>query len=121
MLGTARAWLEKEASEEEKMQLFLYLGREVGPEEIHWELIRLAMMSVADTVVFPMQDLLGLGAEARMNRPAIKEGNWQWRLLPDQINPSLTRRLLEMTYIYGRAPTRAEVEGRKTEEVGSRV
>jgi 4-alpha-glucanotransferase len=115
--NTARGWLETDASEEEKKQLFLYLGREVEPEKIHWELIRLAMMSVADTVVFPMQDLLGLGAEARMNRPAVKEGNWQWRLLPDQIDLPLTRRLLEMTRIYGRAAGETRC---KPEEVGSR-
>jgi 4-alpha-glucanotransferase len=100
--NTARAWLEEDATEEEKRQLFLYLGREVVPEGIHWELIRLAMMSVAHTVILPMQDLLGLGAEARMNRPAVKQGNWQWRLRTDQINPALTDRLLEMTRVFGR-------------------
>ncbi|MEW6668198.1 MAG: 4-alpha-glucanotransferase [Thermodesulfobacteriota bacterium] len=114
--NTARAWLEIEASKKEKRQLFQYLGRKVGPGEIHWELIRLAMMSVADTVVLPMQDLLGLGAEARMNRPSVSEGNWEWRLLPEQIGLPLARRLVEMTHIYGRAPRETR---RRSEEVGS--
>ncbi len=61
------------------------------------------MMSVANTVIFPMQDILGLGEEARMNRPATVEGNWQWRMLPDLVTPDLADRLLEMTETYGRS------------------
>jgi 4-alpha-glucanotransferase len=60
------------------------------------------MMSVADIVIFPMQDLLGLGGEARMNRPATAGGNWQWRFLPEQVTESLVERLGKMTEIYGR-------------------
>jgi 4-alpha-glucanotransferase len=101
--NTVRGWFDREASDEEKRRLCLYLGREPSSGEIHWEMIRLAMMSVADRVVFPMQDLLGLGAEARMNRPGKKDGNWQWRLFPEQLAPPLSRRLLEMTRGCGRA------------------
>jgi 4-alpha-glucanotransferase len=101
--NTVRGWFEKEATPEEKARLFLYLGREVTEEEVHWELVRLAMMSVANTAILQMQDILGLGEDARTNRPAKRDGNWQWRLLPDQLTPSLTKRLLEMTEIYGRA------------------
>ncbi|MBN1103332.1 MAG: 4-alpha-glucanotransferase [Deltaproteobacteria bacterium] len=100
--NTVRGWFDGEAADEEKRRLFLYLGREVSSGEIHWEMIRLAMMSVADRVVFPMQDLLGLGTEARMNRPGKKDGNWQWRLLQKQLAPPLARKLLEMTRAYGR-------------------
>lgn len=99
---TARSWFEQEASREERSRLFAYLGREVAPEEIPWALIRLAMMSVAEKTILPMQDILGLGAGARMNRPARKEGNWQWRLLPRHLTPLLTRKLLEVTEVYGR-------------------
>jgi 4-alpha-glucanotransferase len=101
--NTAKGWFEKEAKQEEKTRLAIYLGREIAAKEVHWELVRLAMMSVANTAIIPMQDILGLGEPARMNRPAKKDGNWRWRLLPDQLTPSLTRRLLEMTQIYGRA------------------
>ena len=62
-------------------------------EDIHWELIRLAMMSVANMVIFPMQDILGLGEEARINRPATTEGNWQWQLLVEQLTPVLANKL----------------------------
>jgi 4-alpha-glucanotransferase len=100
--NTVRGWFEEEATPGEKGRLFHYLGRETPVEELHWELIRLAMMSVANIVIFPMQDILGLGGEARMNRPTTTEGNWQWRLLPEQLTNPLAERLLEMTEIYGR-------------------
>jgi len=101
--NTVRGWFEREASPEIKERLFRYLGREVPAEDIHWELIRLAMMSVANMVIFPIQDILGLGQEARMNLPATAEGNWQWRLLPDQLTSSIADKLRGMTELYGRA------------------
>jgi 4-alpha-glucanotransferase len=61
-------------------------------------------MSVADTAIIPMQDLLGLGAEARMNRPATTDGNWAWRLVAEQIGPSLSAKLTAITELYGRVP-----------------
>jgi 4-alpha-glucanotransferase len=100
--NTVRGWFEREASPEVKDRLAFYLGREVTPEEVPWELIRLAMMSVANTVIFPMQDLLGLGEEARMTLPASTDGNWAWRLSPDLVTPGLAQALREITEIYGR-------------------
>ncbi len=100
--NTVRGWFDREVTPEIKRRVFQYIGREVSSEEIHWELIRLAMMSVADMVIFPMQDILGLGEEARMNRPATTKGNWQWRLLPGQLTPSVADKLRDMTEIYGR-------------------
>lgn len=70
--------------------------------EIHWDLIRLAFMSVADIALIPMQDLMGLGNEARMNYPSSDSGNWQWRYSSDQINGEIERRLRELTETYGR-------------------
>jgi 4-alpha-glucanotransferase len=101
--NTVRGWFEDEASPEDKRRLFRYLGREVPGEEIHWALIRLAMMSVAKWVILPMQDVLGLGTEARMNRPSIAHGNWEWRLLPGQVTPLVSERLLEITEASGRS------------------
>ena len=100
--NTARGWFEHEATPEDKQRLSRYLGREVTAETIHLELIRLAMMSVADRVVFPMQDILGLDESARMNRPARKQGNWGWRVLSSQLTPELSRKFSEMTEIFGR-------------------
>jgi 4-alpha-glucanotransferase len=100
--NTIRGWFDGEAAPEERWRLFRYVGREVPANEVHWELIRLAMMSVARMVIVPMQDILGLGGEARMNRPSVADGNWDWRMSPEPIAPEVMWRLLEMTEIYGR-------------------
>ena len=101
--NTARAWFEKEADNQVKERLSRYAGKVITAETVHWELIRLAMMSVANTAILSMQDLLGLGEQARMNRPARETGNWEWRLMPDQLTAPLARELLDMTEIYGRS------------------
>lgn len=101
--NTVKGWFRNEATSDDRKRLFEYLGREAPLEELHWELIRLVMMSVANAAVFPMQDVLGLDERARMNRPATQEGNWRWRLLPEQLTPELARKLAEMTKTYGRA------------------
>jgi 4-alpha-glucanotransferase len=61
-----------------------------------WPLIRLAMSSVADTAIFPVQDLLELGREARMNLPGVADGNWAWRLPAGKLTPALAKRLRAM-------------------------
>jgi len=101
--NTVKGWFAKEARPEDQRRFFRYLGREVSKKEIHWEFIRLAMMSMADTAIIPMQDVLGLGKEARMNKPATTRGNWQWRLLSEQLTSFIAERLLEVTVTYGRA------------------
>jgi 4-alpha-glucanotransferase len=70
--------------------------------EIHWDFIRALMGSVADTVVFPMQDLLGLGTEARMNMPGRPSGNWLWRNQEGWFDEATQTRLRELTELYGR-------------------
>lgn len=100
--NTARGWFEREATPDIKKRLFQYLGEEISAGKIHCVLIRLAMMSVAKAAIFPMQDILGLGEEARMNRPATTENNWRWRLSPEQVAPSIIDKLREITELYGR-------------------
>jgi 4-alpha-glucanotransferase len=102
--NTAKGWFLEEARAEERERLSAYVGHRVSAEEIHWELTRLCFMSVADTAILPMQDLLGLGSEARMNRPATTEGNWAWRFVPQQITPTLVAKLAKTTALYGRMP-----------------
>jgi len=70
--------------------------------EINWDFIRLALMSVADTAIIPMQDVLGLGSEARMNLPGTAEGNWCWRMAPGMLTESIKDRLEELAALYGR-------------------
>jgi 4-alpha-glucanotransferase len=77
-----------------------YLGTD--GRAIHWDMIRLALSSPANTAIIPAQDLLGLGNEARMTTPATTTGNWQWRLRPGRLTPTLATRLREMTEAYDR-------------------
>jgi 4-alpha-glucanotransferase len=102
--NTVHGWFVEEASADERARLSAYVGHTVSAEEVHWELTRLCFMSVADTAIMPLQDLLGLGSEARMNRPATTEGNWAWRFVPEQIAPSLSAKLSKLAEIYGRIP-----------------
>ncbi|MDD5438763.1 MAG: 4-alpha-glucanotransferase [Candidatus Omnitrophica bacterium] len=100
--NTVRGWFDKEASPDEKRRLFRYFGRELTADQINWDLIRLALMSVADLTVFPLQDIIGLGIEGRMNTPSVPTGNWSWRFKQDQVTQQITDRLAEMTWVYGR-------------------
>jgi len=100
--NTVRGWFEKDANDENRERLFCYLGRVVPIHDIHWEFIRLAMMTVANTAIIPMQDILGLDDKARMNRPGTTEGNWEWRLSPGQLTLPISRQLKDMTELYGR-------------------
>jgi 4-alpha-glucanotransferase len=77
-----------------------YLG--VHGDEIAWDCIRAALMSVADTAIIPMQDVLSLGTEARMNLPGQPMGNWAWRVLASQLTGELAQRLGHLTSLYGR-------------------
>jgi 4-alpha-glucanotransferase len=70
--------------------------------EIHWDLIRCALASVASIAVVPAQDLLGLDSSARMNVPAVKDGNWTWRLEPGALTPEIGARLRALTELFGR-------------------
>jgi 4-alpha-glucanotransferase len=85
---------------EERGFVLRYLGTD--GREIHWDLARLALSSVADTAILPLQDILGLGSEARMNTPGIGVGNWGWRFREDQLDATCRTRLRELTAIYGR-------------------
>jgi 4-alpha-glucanotransferase len=102
--NTAKGWFLNEAGAAGRERLSIYVGHKVAAEDVHWELTRLCFMSVADTAIVPLQDLLGLSAEARMNRPATTEGNWAWRFVPEQIPPSLGIKLAKLGELYGRIP-----------------
>lgn len=71
-------------------------------DEIHWAFIRTLMASVADTVIFPVQDVIGAGAEARMNIPGTANGNWRWRLRGEALTEEIASRLRSMVETYER-------------------
>jgi 4-alpha-glucanotransferase len=99
---TTLGWF-NQLSEQEKESITQYLGH-LSPEGVHWDFIRLALSSVADLAITPVQDLLGLGTEARMNFPSKAEGNWEWRYRAGALTDSLRDRLKLITHTYGRAP-----------------
>ncbi|MCG6896043.1 MAG: 4-alpha-glucanotransferase [Thiocapsa sp.] len=72
--------------------------------EVHWDFIRGALASVAALALFPMQDVLGLGPEACMNRPGTSEGNWVWRYRDDMLTDAAADRLRVLSRLYGRLP-----------------
>jgi 4-alpha-glucanotransferase len=84
----------------EKARALEYLAAD--GREMNWTLIRALLASVADTAIVPMQDVLGLGSEARMNTPATLGGNWRWRLRGDALAPAPAARLARMVELYGR-------------------
>jgi 4-alpha-glucanotransferase len=84
----------------ERRNVQIYLGRDGS--DISWDLIRLALASVAELAVVPMQDVLGLGSAARMNTPGQAGGNWGWRYTPDMLTIELVERLRGLTAVYGR-------------------
>jgi 4-alpha-glucanotransferase len=75
--------------------------------EIHWDFIRTLLASVADVAIVPLQDVLGLGSEARMNLPGRPGGNWRWRVAPGAVKTHAEQRLREMNENYGRCARRA--------------
>jgi len=79
-----------------------YLARD--DDNVPWEFVRLVQASVADLAVAPLQDVLGLGSEARMNTPGQASGNWSWRFAWEDVAEWLTPALAEMARVYGRLP-----------------
>jgi 4-alpha-glucanotransferase len=96
---TARGWYAS-APEKERHFARSYLGRDGS--DFTWDLIRAGMASVADTFVAPLQDILDLGPEARMNFPGRPGGNWGWRCRREQLTDAVRERLRDLTETYGR-------------------
>ena len=90
----------KTAPKREREHVLDYFGTE--GEDLHWDFIRWLFASVADTAIVPLQEVLSLGPESRMNYPSRLGGNWSWRFLPDALTPEIRQRLRRMTELYGR-------------------
>ncbi|MEP6831922.1 MAG: 4-alpha-glucanotransferase [Gemmatimonas sp.] len=92
----------RSAADIEREHAFARRYLDTDGREMNWTLIRAALASVADTVLVPMQDILGLGSEARMNLPGRQAGNWKFRFDWSQLTPDLTRRLRELNTLFDR-------------------
>lgn len=91
-------------SDKERQDVLTYLGC-VSHDGIHWDMIRLAFSSIANFAIVPLQDVLGLGTEARMNFPGKQEGNWEWRYREHDLNQDVRDRLKHITHFFDRAPS----------------
>jgi 4-alpha-glucanotransferase len=101
--NTTRGWFET-LPEDQRLNLWNYLRRPAGKsEDVAWELIRLAWSSVAGLAIAPLQDLLNLGAEARMNLPGSTEGNWRWRSTDEMLPEPVFDRLRKLTMMSDRS------------------
>jgi 4-alpha-glucanotransferase len=100
-----------EQVETERNAVLAYLGASDGTE-IHWDMIRMCLLSVANTAIFPVQDVLGLGSEARMNQPGRATGNWEWRVDANALDARLAERLAKLTRLFGRQLSAANTPAR---------
>ena len=89
------------ADEHVKDHVRRYLGRDAS--DVSWDMLRVAWASVGALAVAPLQDVLNLGSEARMNTPGRAAGNWGWRFTVAQLTPWVLDRLADLTTMYGRA------------------
>ncbi|MGL4649693.1 MAG: 4-alpha-glucanotransferase, partial [Caldilineaceae bacterium] len=106
---TSVGWYRKSANDHER-DFFRRYFRTDG-HDAAWTLIDGAFGSVAAVAIVPLQDLLSLGTEARMNLPGRASGNWGWRFVPEQLTGHLAHRLLETTTLFGRDPKTYEGKG----------
>jgi 4-alpha-glucanotransferase len=91
---TTLGWWNHGISEQEKLAVFIYLNP--AANDVVWTMIRAASASVADVCIFPVQDILVLGSEARMNTPAKPEDNWTWRMLRGSLGSDQARGLAQL-------------------------
>jgi 4-alpha-glucanotransferase len=101
--NTVRGWLSQEASRKTKKELSRYFGRRLTTKDAADNFVRMALMSVARLSITPVQDVLSLGAEARMNHPGRRIGNWEWRITSKQLDSGAFRFLRDLTETYGRS------------------
>jgi 4-alpha-glucanotransferase len=99
---TTVGWWNSTATEYERRAAEAYVGH--CEDGINWAFIRAAQASVASFSVFPIQDVLGLGSEARLNTPSVKSGNYHWRYQPESLNHKLADRLANIAEVTDRLP-----------------
>jgi malto-oligosyltrehalose synthase/4-alpha-glucanotransferase len=100
--NTSIGWYENDLDKSERQRIADYTGITVNKRNVHTVLARLAYGSIADIVILPAQDILGLDQRSRMNTPASVQGNWGWRLKPEQLGLFEEIRLRLWTELYGR-------------------
>ncbi len=100
--NTTVGWWTSGAAEHERRNAEAYVGR--CDDGIHWAMIRAAQSSCASLCIIPLQDVLGLGSEARMNTPSLDGGNWQWRFQQSQLDGEIAAKLALLAEVSDRLP-----------------
>jgi 4-alpha-glucanotransferase len=100
--NTTLGWFTQEATSKEKSALEAYLGHAVSSDSVCRDFKKMAVGSVSDICILPFQDVLGLGADARMNNPGTSTGNWRWRALPVELSEGPFRTLEGLAVSSGR-------------------
>lgn len=99
---TVQGWYDS-ISKSDKEYMKKYLNKKKDDKKnIHWDMIKATLATVADTAIIPIQDYLGLGSEARINVPSTLGTNWKWRLSKTDLNDELLEKIRELTLIYER-------------------
>ena len=111
--NTTLGWYEEDASDHERYRFHQYLGGN-GPHGLAWDMIRLALASVANQAIISLQDVFSLGANARMNTPSQPDGNWAWRYRGEALTQEYSDRLKGMVMIYGRYAPPPPLEAEET-------
>jgi len=123
--NTTLGWWREDANDVERQNVQTYLQNIEHDGDIVWAMIKAAARSVANVCIFPLQDVLHLGSEARMNKPGDGHGNWTWRYTPDALHPDFAAKLaalMEMTDRDGyQKPFEGPAAGGPTDEVHLRV
>jgi len=123
--NTTLGWWRDDVREQERTNVQIYLQTIAADGDIVWAMIRTAARSVANICVFPLQDVLHLGSEARMNRPSAPAGNWTWRYNSDALHPDFAIKLAALMEMTDRdnfeEPVRGAEAGKPTEEAHYRA
>ena len=102
--NTTLGWWQEDAGETERRNFVRYMGRTmVTDDEVLSLMVRAALGSVAEMAIIPMQDVLSLGAAARMNRPSVSMGNWRWRCETEHLTPQRAAYYRDLNTLYGRS------------------
>jgi len=111
--NTTLGWWREDASHLERANVLAYLQTMEHDGQIVWAMIRAAARSVANLCIFPLQDVLHLGSEARMNTPSASAGNWTWRYAPDALHPDFAAKMAALMEMTDRDGFEEPIEGAK--------
>lgn len=99
---TVRGWYEVLDAQDKEVSIQYMDNADTPLEKIHWDFIRMAMGSVGNLCVIPLQDYMGLGTEARINQPSTLGENWKWRLVKGQLTEEMAHEIYHITEVYKR-------------------